>query len=51
MPSEKIIIMEKEGVPADAKLPTEHGNFRVMAPLHSRRAVGPSMAFLGVRRF
>ena len=29
MPSEKIIIMEKEGVPADAKLPTEHGNFRI----------------------
>ena len=29
MPSEKIIIIEKEGVPADAKLPTEHGNFRI----------------------
>ena len=29
MPSEKIIIMENGGVPADAKLPTEHGNFRI----------------------
>ena len=29
MVSDKLRIMEKEGVPADAKLPTEHGDFRI----------------------
>ena len=29
MVSDKIRIMEKEGVPADAKLPTEQGDFRI----------------------